>query len=154
MNNGSGRGAEMEWLHPEGYGKGIQGMDSDPVMLAAKALNERVKRVTLHELSPALSGYGDAVNQLQRSALSVWLNIAEGNGRMSPRGSNQYWRVALGSCYETYACMQMLEFTDDDLRLCTETALLLEAEYLANGTDFAVEETARFMDHYGGHREP
>jgi len=43
--------------------------------------------------------------QLVRSALSVVLNIAEGSGKKSDKELGRYLDIALGSLYETLACV-------------------------------------------------
>src|SRR3989344_2041669 len=47
-------------------------------------------------------------DQIIRSALSVILNIAEGSGKHSARELNRYFDIALGSLYETAACIDTI----------------------------------------------
>lgn len=43
--------------------------------------------------------------QVVRSALSVVLNVAEGSGKKSDKELSRYLDIALGSLYETLACI-------------------------------------------------
>lgn len=49
------------------------------------------------------------LDQLTRAALSIPLNIAEGNGRKYPKEKLQFLRVARGSIFETVAVIQILK---------------------------------------------
>jgi four helix bundle protein len=49
-----------------------------------------------------------AVNQLDRASTSVPLNIAEGNGKRSPRDRARYLDIARGSALESSACLDVL----------------------------------------------
>jgi four helix bundle protein len=44
-------------------------------------------------------------DQISRSSLSIVLNIAEGSGKSSIKELNRFLDVALGSTYETLACI-------------------------------------------------
>lgn len=59
-------------------------------------------------------------NQCIRSSLSVTLNIAEGGGRHSGKELKRFLDIALGSAYETLACI-------DTMR---RNALITEAEFV------------------------
>ena len=48
-------------------------------------------------------------DQIQRAALSVPLNIAEGQGRMHPREKRQYYNTARGSLMECVPLIQICE---------------------------------------------
>ncbi|OGC12771.1 hypothetical protein A3J90_05980 [candidate division WOR-1 bacterium RIFOXYC2_FULL_37_10] len=48
----------------------------------------------------------DIKNQLKRAALSVPLNIAEGNGRNTPKEKQQFYKMARGSLFE---CIPLIE---------------------------------------------
>lgn len=69
---------------------------------------------------PKEEQYG-ITNQIQRSAVSIPSNIAEGCGRNSPKDSLQFFYIARGSLYEletqlilsfdlTYLCQEHLNF--------------------------------------------
>ena len=49
-----------------------------------------------------------AVNQLDRASTSVPLNIAEGNGKRSPKDRARYLDIARGSALESSACLDVL----------------------------------------------
>ena len=51
-------------------------------------------------------GYGYLVNQLNRAALSISANIAEGNGRFTVRDRQNFFGIARGSVQE---CVPLLE---------------------------------------------
>jgi four helix bundle protein len=53
-------------------------------------------------------GYGFLVNQLNRAALSISANIAEGNGRFTARDRKNYFGIARGSVQE---CVPLLELS-------------------------------------------
>ena len=48
------------------------------------------------------------VNQLDRASTSVPLNIAEGNGKRSPKDRARYLDIARGSALECSACLDVL----------------------------------------------
>ncbi|RYZ91324.1 MAG: four helix bundle protein [Proteobacteria bacterium] len=47
-------------------------------------------------------------NQLSRAALSIPLNIAEGNGRWHKAEKRQYYYISRGSAYECVATLQVM----------------------------------------------
>jgi four helix bundle protein len=51
-------------------------------------------------------GYGFLVDQLNRAALSIAANIAEGNGRFTVRDRKNFFGIARGSVQE---CVPLLE---------------------------------------------
>ena len=46
-------------------------------------------------------------NQINKSAISVVLNIAEGSGKNSDKELNRFFDIAIGSVYETIAGIDM-----------------------------------------------
>lgn len=56
--------------------------------------------------------------QLIRSCSSIALNIAEGSGKSSDKELNRFLNIAIGSLYETLACLDLLRsnnfITDSD----------------------------------------
>ena len=75
-------------------------------------------------------GYGFLVDQLNRAALSISANIAEGNGRFTKPDRKNFFEIARGSIQE---CVPLLELArrrkllnDDE-----HTALKLQLEEIA-----------------------
>ena len=62
---------------------------------------------------------GKLIDQLQRSSLSIPLNIAEGNGRMHMRDKRQFFYIARGSLLE---CIPTL-------RICLMIGLISEEKH-------------------------
>jgi four helix bundle protein len=52
-------------------------------------------------------------DQLQRAALSVVLNLAEGAGRWGLKDQTRFFRMALGSFREVEACLDILNYKPD-----------------------------------------
>ena len=48
-------------------------------------------------------------DQMQRAALSVTLNLAEGAGRWGIKDQTRFYRISLGSFRELEACLDILE---------------------------------------------
>ena len=53
-------------------------------------------------------GYGFLVDQVNRAALSIATNLAEGNGRFTKPDRKNFFRIARGSAQE---CVPLLEIT-------------------------------------------
>ncbi len=47
-------------------------------------------------------------DQLNRAALSICLNLAEGSGKPSWKEKRRYYSISLGSCRETQALLDIL----------------------------------------------
>ena len=47
-------------------------------------------------------------SQIERSSVSIPLNIAEGNGKSSRKDRARFWQIALGSALETAAGIDVL----------------------------------------------
>jgi len=67
-------------------------------------------------------GRGYLADQLQRAALSIVLNTAEGAGKFSPQDKSQFYTRARGSATESAAVLDV----------CFKLALISEAEWSAN----------------------
>jgi four helix bundle protein len=55
-----------------------------------------------------VKGKVSAKDQLDRASTSVPLNIAEGNGKRSPRDRRRYLETACGSALECASCLDVL----------------------------------------------
>ncbi len=49
------------------------------------------------------------VDQIKRAALSIPLNIAEGNGRWHKKDRKQFFIIARGSCFECVPVLQLMK---------------------------------------------
>src|SRR5271156_3153062 len=78
-------------------------------------------------------GYGFLVNQLNRTALSIAANIAEGNGRFTKADRRNFFGIARGSVQE---CVPLLE-------LASRQGLLKPEVHLKFKND--LEEIARML---------
>ncbi|MHB0956266.1 MAG: four helix bundle protein [Pirellulaceae bacterium] len=78
-------------------------------------------------------GYGFLVNQLNRAALSIAANIAEGNGRFTKRDRRNFFGIARGSVQE---CVPLLELARRRTLLADDDHLDLNAK---------LEEIARML---------
>jgi four helix bundle protein len=59
-------------------------------------------------LNPRLRGYADLVNQAQRAAISIPLNVAEGSGEFSRREKARFYGIARRSATECAAALDVL----------------------------------------------
>lgn len=57
---------------------------------------------------PISSGNRHLTDQLQRPALSISLNMAEGSGRWHKRGKKHFYLIARGSAYECVPVLDLL----------------------------------------------
>lgn len=78
-------------------------------------------------------GYGFLVDQLNRAALSIAANIAEGNGRFTKPDRKNFFGIAQGSVQE---CVPLLELAARRSLLTTETHQELKVK---------LEEIARML---------
>jgi four helix bundle protein len=60
------------------------------------------------EFLPTIDGKVAAKDQLDRASTSIPLNIAEGNGKFSPRDRARFLEMARGSALECAACLDVL----------------------------------------------
>jgi len=52
-------------------------------------------------------GYYYLADQLQRAITSSVLNLAEGNGKSSPKERKRFFQISLGSLAEVSACLDL-----------------------------------------------
>ena len=78
-------------------------------------------------------GYGFLVNQLNRAALSIAANIAEGNGRFTKADRKNFFGIARGSVQE---CVPLME-------LALRRKFLTEQEHAALKSQ--LEEVSRML---------
>jgi four helix bundle protein len=68
----------------------------------------------------ATARLGDVKDQLDRASTSIPLNIAEGNGKFSPKDRCRFFDIAHGSALECAACLDILvakaKLTPDQIR--------------------------------------
>jgi len=88
----------------------------------AVSLSEKVTRLT--ENFPP-KGYYHLVDQLRRAALSICLNIAEGNGRWHPKDRKNFFWIARGSIFE---CVPLVELCRREGLITEENCAELRAE--------------------------
>lgn len=75
------------------------------VYIDAQKLNKLIYELT--KTFPREMRY-EATSQLLRSSLSIVLNIAEGSGKNSAKELARFLDIAMGSLYETLACLDSL----------------------------------------------
>lgn len=75
-----------------------------PVYKNAKDLVKEIYRIT--NRFPQGFKY-ELGGQINRSAISITLNIAEGSGKNSDRELNRFFDIAIGSIYETIAGLDL-----------------------------------------------
>ncbi len=59
-------------------------------------------------LIESLSASVSARQQIERASTSIPLNLAEGNGKFSPRDRARYFQIAAGSALECAACLDVI----------------------------------------------
>ena len=57
-------------------------------------------------------GYGYLVDQIQRAIASAALNVAEGNGKSSPKERHRFIQISLGSIAEVCAALDLCRAFD------------------------------------------
>ena len=74
---------------------------------------------TAYNLSLELYAHCDKVkaphhlkDQLSRASLSICLNLSEGSGKSTAKDQRRFYSIALGSCRETQALIQILKRKD------------------------------------------
>jgi four helix bundle protein len=88
-----------------------------------KAVDFVDKAITLTEDFPR--GYGFLSNQLNRAALSIVTNLAQGNGRFTKPDRKNFFTIARGSAQE---CVALLEIAKRRRLLSNEFHLVLRAD--------------------------
>jgi len=86
-----------------------------------------------HESEAFPRGYGFLRDQLNRAALSISANIAEGNGRFTTRDRRNFFGIARGSVQE---CVPLLELANRRQLLSRETHAQFKSD---------LEEIARML---------
>lgn len=70
-----------------------------------------------HKILSRIRFQTEIKNQLDRASISILLNIAEGNGKFSPKDRCRYFDISMGSTLESSACIDILyikNFINDD----------------------------------------
>ena len=71
--------------------------------------------VSLHRKVQGIQGRASLLDQLQRAAESVVLNLAEGKGRATVKDRARFYSIALGSLREVRAALDLLLVEDEAL---------------------------------------
>jgi four helix bundle protein len=98
----------------------------------ARTVTRGAIAVALHHRTPVA---GPLIHQLQRAAVSVQLNIAEGHGLRSPALFRRHLRIAYGSAVETgdiLALLQKFEVVPIAI-LAPMVAAIRDSQYLLLG---------------------
>ena len=86
----------------------------------------------IYNITPSFTHRGKTkiIDQLQRAALSIPLNIAEGNGRIHKREKRQFFLTARGSLHECIPLIQLISKIESKMHsICI--ALYTDAEEIA-----------------------
>lgn len=84
--------------------KTVQNFEDLPIYLVAKLLVNLIYKET--RTFPKEELYG-ITSQLRRAAISILLNIAEGQGRKTKKDHKQFLLISRGSTYEVIAILQI-----------------------------------------------
>ncbi|MBI2352589.1 MAG: four helix bundle protein [Deltaproteobacteria bacterium] len=106
-----------------------------------RAVDLAEKIAALTETFPA-KGYYHLIDQIRRAALSIYLNIAAGNGRWHAKERKNFFWIARGSVFE---CVPVLELCRRE-KLITEekhTELKAELEVLSKMLTALIKGTER-----------
>ena len=101
------------------------------------------------EFLDSISAKAAAKDQLDRASTSIALNIAEGNGKFSPRDRARFLEMARGSALECAACLDVLVAR----RLADAEAVLPAKEQVARVVQMLVGLLKRFSERADAMRE-
>jgi four helix bundle protein len=94
------------------------------------------------EFLAAISAKAAAKDQLDRASTSIPLNIAEGNGKFSPKDRARFFEMARGSALECAACLDVLFVRN----LSTDEQVALAKERLVRIVQMLVGLLRRFSE--------
>ena len=94
------------------------------------------------EFLTAISAKAAAKDQLDRASTSIPLNIAEGNGKFSPRDRARFLEVARGPALECAACLDVLMVR----KLASEQQVVGQKEKLARIVQMLIGLLRKFSD--------
>jgi four helix bundle protein len=94
------------------------------------------------EFLASMSAKAAAKDQLDRASTSIPLNIAEGNGKFSPRDRARFFEMARGSALECAACLDVLLVR----KLTKEELVATQKERLVRIVEMLVGLLRRFSD--------
>ncbi len=101
------------------------------------------------ELLSAISAKAAAKDQLDRASTSIPLNIAEGNGKFSPKDRARFLEMARGSALECAACLDVLLVG----KLASEEQVVVSKERLARIVQMLIGLLRKFSERAGVLRE-
>ncbi len=94
------------------------------------------------EFLAVISAKAAAKDQLDRASTSIPLNIAEGNGKFSPRDRARFLEMARGSALECAACLDVLLVR----KLASEEQVVLSKERLARIVQMLIGLLRKFSE--------